>query len=208
MGIKFHTSNSGTILVPTFFSKLIILRKIYFGIDPGSSDRTGWAVRVDNKLTCVDSGYLFQFFQFLDGVVFTLNGGDTLMVIMEDPNLEGTTFRAAQTTVGMNLGKFRQQMQMAQSIGKNKGVANAIHDYLSSKKLNFVLVNPSSRKQVSKKSDSLKLYTMPTKCSHDQFVAYTGYLGKTNEHGRDAAMLIADITPQKFALLKAKQKVK
>lgn len=140
----------------------------------------------------------------MESLINTMTADDQLMVVLEDPNLDSTTFRASSKPLN-NMVKFRQEMQMAQDVGKNKGVANAIKDYLNSKKLNFVCVAPSQRKQVTNKTCSLAPYTMPTKCSSEQFNSHTGYSGKTNEHGRDAAMLVWDMTSVKFNFFKQRQ---
>ena len=175
----------------------------FLGIDPGSSDRTGFAIKTGDSFERVESCELWEFFEIAKEMITK-----GVLVVIEDPNMDSTVFRGRTNMHGITLKDYRQDMMMAQSVGKNKGVASAILTFFAAHKVDVLCIAPSSRKQVTNKTCSLAPYNMPTKCSHEQFIEFTKYGKQTNEHGRDAAMLIATMTSIKFNVLLKLQKAK
>lgn len=166
---------------------------------------------MNGKLEEVDSMELWELFEFLNGEEqhSRLNGFE-LVVVVENPNLDSHVFRSKKTTVNMSIGDFRKELAKASDVGKNKGIANAILTFLQSNGITVLSVAPSERQRVENPKMRLDFYRMPTKSTHHQFCLRTGWpaLPKTNEHGRDAAMLVFGLTRPALNLMmqKAKQK--
>lgn len=127
--------------------------------------------------------------------------GMKFAVVLEDPNEDSNVFRTSTLPTGIK--EYRQQLRMAQDVGKNKGVANAISNYMMEMGYETLLVAPSDRQRVTNREMKLSAYRMPTKCTAEQFREATGWGRETNEHNRDAACLLLGMTGPKFRLLHA-----
>lgn len=148
--------------------------KIYIGIDPGKNTGIGVWSSTKKKilgLHCLD---------FWDAHFFIINAINTylyyedkeLMIVIEDPNLNKPVFPSKIRYIH----ELRQWMKVAQNIGSNKRDAQLWIDYCKYMKAPFATVRPSK-----------KTYT---KLTSDQFNKMTGWKGRSNEHSRDAIMLV------------------
>ena len=147
---------------------------IYIGIDTGV--HTGIAVW-DNKqrsFECVEAVKIHQAMKIVsDRAKACLEQGVRLIVRVEDPRQ-----RAWYETNKMSREEERKRLQ---GVGSVKRDASVWEDFLEDlakaygKVLEFQMVAPKNNK---------------TKLSYDQFNAYTHWNKRTNEHGRDAAMLV------------------
>lgn len=134
--------------------------KIVFGIDPGKN--TGLAVYNDGKLLS-----LYTLIDKIDktGFLFSLPG-DHKLVVIEDSRLQPYFDRPGQNE--------RAQTKIARDIGKIDKQCDEI-EYLCEK--NGVPLIRISPKGKGAKVDS------------KQFNAITGWVGRSNQHERDAAMV-------------------
>jgi hypothetical protein len=164
---------------------------------------------MNGKMEHVCSMELWELFEFLncEQLHSALNGFE-LVVVVENPNLDSHVFRSKKTTANMSMIDFRKELAKASDVGKNKGIANAIITFLQAKGIIFLSVAPSERQRAENPKMRLDFYRMPTKSTHEQFCAHTGWTATTNEHARDAAMLVFRLTRPALDLMvqKAKQK--
>ncbi|MDO4440550.1 MAG: hypothetical protein Q4B81_00015 [Moraxella sp.] len=122
---------------------------------------TGFAKSYDGKLVEVKT---YSIIEAMEAVVFTINHarqhGHDLTIYIEDAR------KRKWVTGG------REKLQGVGSVKRDCGIWEEFcihHD------VDFELVAPKNNK---------------TKLSADEFKRYTGWAHRTNEHGRDAAMLI------------------
>jgi predicted RNase H-like nuclease (RuvC/YqgF family) len=138
-------------------------KKVFVGIDPGI--HCGYAVwdKAAQQFRAVGSYQLWELFQEL----FQLNDdvGEALIVHIENPN----TFIPFRGTAQKE-HDFR-----AQGAGAVKQTYKHIIEFLDAHKIEYV---------TRKLQGSLK------KVSSEYFKKHTGWKLPTNEHGRDAAMLV------------------
>lgn len=145
--------------------------KHYIGIDPGKT--TGFAlytVRGNNaqlmKVTSHDFWTVIGILQSItDDESKEIHKGN-VKIIIEDPNLNAPTF----VRKGANVN---QMMKIAQYVGMNKREASLIIQQCNILKLHVVPCRPKT-----KKKDAF------------EFTKITSWFPQTNEHGRDAAMLV------------------
>lgn len=147
---------------------------IYIGIDTGV--HTGIAVW-DNKQRSLESVSAVKIHQAMkivyDRARECQEKGVRLIVRVEDPRQ-----RTWYETNKMSRDEERKRLQ---GVGSVKRDATVWEDFLTdleqeySKILEFQMVAPKNNK---------------TKLTADQFKAYTHWEQRTNEHGRDAAMLV------------------
>lgn len=136
--------------------------RVLIGIDCGVN--TGFAVAVDKKLSLVTS---FKIHEAMD-MVREYNHqskemGSRLIVYVEDARKRSQNPRD------------KRAMLKQQGVGSVKRDAKIWEDFLKDEEIEFVLIDPKTNK---------------TKLDANKFKLYTGFSLKTNEHGRDAAMLI------------------
>lgn len=138
---------------------------IYVGIDTGT--HTGYAEwnAKEKRFLSVDSVKIHQAMERIRSLT-KLNPG-SLMVRVEDPR--------QRTWFGTERMTREEERKRLQGVGSVKRDATIWEDFLTDLGVQFEMVPP--RQNV-------------TKLSQETFRSYTGWNKKTNEHGRDAAMLV------------------
>jgi hypothetical protein len=139
---------------------------IYIGIDTGV--HTGYAVydsRIQ-QLTAVGTDKIHNVMQLVSGLKDVAGEkGDNIRVRVEDAR--------KRTWYGFHTAK--QDRARLQGAGSVKRDAQIWEDYLTDLCVDFEMVAPKNN---------------ATKLTAESFRQLTGWTGKTNEHGRDAAMLV------------------
>lgn len=137
------------------------MTKILIGIDTGVN--TGYAVAIDHG----NGGELYQveclsITKAMQSIqeIKRVNGKDNLKVYVED----------ARKRTWFTGGK-----EKAQGVGSVKRDAQIWEDWCKEQEFNYIMVHPKSN---------------ATKTKADLFKKITGWNGRTNEHARDAAMLV------------------
>lgn len=151
---------------------------IYIGIDPGVT--TGFAAW-DGKLRKFIVIKSFSFWDcilevqyYKDNFIFgcgrdsiEISGKQVKQIVIEDPNFNRPTFVRANSVNDHTFNKI------SQNVGSNKRDAQLLIEYCTLKQLPVTPIRPTMRKQTAK-----------------EFKTLTKYDGTTNQHGRDAAMLV------------------
>ena len=138
------------------------MSRLIIGIDPGTN--TGFAVSENGKLTRVES----------------MRIDEALSVVLLDMKIEGDTYQnyiKVYLEDARKSGREHRGQDAAQGAGSVKRDCNIWEDFLKAHKIDYVLVSPQSQRKLNKMSAG-------------KFKAMTGWQGRTNEHGRDAAMLV------------------
>ena len=139
---------------------------IYIGIDTGV--HTGYAVydsRIQ-QLTAVGTDKIHNVMQLVSGLNdVSKEKGDNIRVRVEDAR--------KRTWYGFHTAK--QDRARLQGAGSVKRDAQIWEDFLTDLCVDFEMVAPKNN---------------ATKLTAESFRKLTGWVGKTNEHGRDAAMLV------------------
>lgn len=148
---------------------------ICIGIDAGK--KTGFAIWDSKKkkfeeISTTDFWGVIERIRLLDEE----HGIENLKFRVEDPS-QNKAIHWNQKDLSRYKSGSRQELnaacKIAQSVGSNKREATLILDFLEKIKANYRGVKPTTRKTDAKR-----------------FKNYTGWTGKTNEHNRDAAMLV------------------
>ncbi|MCH2044582.1 MAG: hypothetical protein MK212_10735 [Saprospiraceae bacterium] len=152
---------------------------LLMGIDAGSGNNCGVAIyHTKTKIFIkVKKMHLLDLLDLMDKEVARLSG-----VVLEDPNLDKTTFRVGKTRA--------MSLKFAQDVGKNKAIANTIIEKCRRLNIDYALVAPSERRRADKGNKVLAQLNMPTKTTQQQFRLLTGFTRPTNEHSRDAGTLV------------------
>ena len=136
-------------------------KKILIGIDTGVN--TGFAVAIDSG----NGGDLqkvecLSITQAMANIneLVTENGKESIKLYIEDARLR-TWFTGGR--------------EKAQGVGSVKRDAQIWEDWCKEQELNYVMIHPKAN---------------ATKTKADVFKKRTGWVGRTNEHARDAAMLV------------------
>lgn len=119
-------------------------------------------------------------------------------VMLEDPTLDKASFRSWVSQAATN--------KLILNAGQNGGAARVILQACKHLALDVVRIAPSDRTRSDKTSRPAHALKMPTKLKSKVFKSLTGWEGRTNEHGRDAATLIYGMTEAKFTLNLLKSK--
>lgn len=139
---------------------------IYVGIDTGV--HTGYAV-YDSKikqLTAVGTDKIHNVMQLVSGLrEVAVEKGEKMRVRIEDAR--------KRTWYGFHTAK--EDRARLQGAGSVKRDAQIWEDFLTDLGVDFEMVAPKNN---------------ATKLTAESFRKLTGWNGKTNEHGRDAAMLV------------------
>jgi hypothetical protein len=144
-----------------------IAAEIIVGIDPGKL--TGVAVynRKTRRLIAVGSSSFWDAIDLVRGL--RKNHGAAMMVRIEDPNLiKRPMYRRLDSVEGKNVRE-----NMAAKIGSNRRDAALWVEWLERNGIEYERVMP-----------------VRSKVKAGYFKALTGWKGSTNEHGRDAGMLV------------------
>ena len=94
--------------------------------------------------------------------------------IIRTMNEQGVTMKVHVEDARMATFGRRNDYHKAQGVGSVKGHAKIWEDFLTDLQIPFRCVRPNSR---------------ITKWNAEKFKAYTGWVGRTSEHGRDAGMI-------------------
>lgn len=141
---------------------------IYIGIDTGVN--TGIAVWDNRKrsLVCVSSTEIHKAMEEVKRwKTLAEESGTTLVVRVEDPR--------QRTWFGTERMSRDEERKRLQGVGSVKRDASIWDGFLKDFGVEYEMVAPRSNM---------------TKITHDGFVSITGWSKRTNEHGRDAAMLV------------------
>lgn len=139
---------------------------IYIGIDTGTN--TGIAVWDNRQRSFVSVGCMMihQAMKMVEEYQQkALEAGTRCIVRVEDPR---------QRTWYENMSREAERKKL-QGVGSVKRDASIWEDYLTDLGVEFEMVAPKRN---------------VTKLSQDRFKVITGWQNRTNEHGRDAAMLV------------------
>lgn len=146
--------------------------KVFVGIDPGS--HTGFAEWNANRkefrliVTLTFWETIRELMAYRDIAGF-FKQPCLVTVVLEDPNLNKPVWiRPGQDG--------RKHIKIAQDVGKNKRDAQLLYEWLKYNTFDVRLIRPSGKGT--------------TKMKADQFRKLTGWTDKTNEHERDAAMMV------------------
>lgn len=138
--------------------------KLLIGIDPGA--KNGFAVWNGKELTHIHTLLTFQVFEqielHLEFPPHRVHPSE-IHIYIENPH----TWKPFR---GVKMDSARLQ-----GVGQVKARYNSIIEFLEAKKIPFTPVN---------------LQGTMKKIKADYFKKLTGYTGQTNEHGRDAAMIV------------------
>lgn len=142
-------------------------KSIYIGIDPGVD--TGICIWDADKKVIVDLITL-NFWSVIDLVLYYQKLKDTVLtVVVEDPNLN----KAIHWNQKKSVGGLNAATKIAQNVGMNKKEASLILQYLKINDFQYKAIKPTARKVTA-----------------SYFKQLTGYEKRTNQHCRDAAMLV------------------
>lgn len=134
---------------------------IYIGVDPGVN--TGYAVWfVDEKRLCVVKTFSAH---ELIVQLYSLRNADRVHIVFEDARLRKW----------VPVKSAKQDRARLQGAGSVKRDCQIIEDACKDWGIPYTAVAPKDNR---------------TKLSAEQFKRLTGWAGRTNEHGRDAAMLV------------------
>ena len=154
-------------------------KKVIIGLDPGAT--TGVAVKDlgTGKFLDITSIRRYQVPEFI------LDMGETyeIFVVLEDARLRKWFGRREQVLYGkFRSGTLRNPKEQAEFLkyremaGHVKAACSIIEEFLRDHQIPYKLEKPRSGR---------------TKMTREFVARLTGYTGRTNEHGRDAAMLVA-----------------
>lgn len=163
------------------------------GIDP-SITTCGiaiWGVH-DRRLLWLDTTDICGCIRFLQSI--PVMERSRWGFVLEDPNCQQTTFAIHG---GEKMTNARAA-SLGQDAGRVMAAAQGIEQTIKWLRLDYTRVNPSNRTCVrtivSNKTVYLKpnaAHYLPTKTDATYFEAVTGWTGRSNEHERDAATLVA-----------------
>lgn len=160
--------------------------KIVIGIDPGQE--TGFAIWdcTAKKLERVTSYTFWETIEELDIIKEEcIYNGYQLRVVIEDPYQNKPTFKRNK----MSKGEIDRR---AQNVGMNKEHGRLLVQYCERKGLIVYKSKPTKKSM--------------TKLDAKQFENITGFKGRTNSHGRDAAMLVYQFSEPNFKNNDSEQK--
>lgn len=198
--------------------KLQHLIGIDVGIHP-TQKNTGFAdySLVRNKFDLIHSMHYENLIQLICDNTYS---PDRFCFMIENPDLDKTTFMTEKTIMSLYAkrrnyidltGARKVRLNIAQKAGENQALAKVIIKLLKAKDIPHIEVSPSARDRADKKVAGQKivrkpkdfsLLRMPTKINSGQdFNDWTGYTGRTNEHSRDAATLVYQMTLNKVMML-------
>jgi len=178
------------------------------GIDPGTADHNGWSI-YETQTQIFDTVSATDAFVLLKDIHTWYDDDAIEGVVLEDPNLDSSVFNG-QKYYKVMLAKTNHHaalaavLKMGQGVGMNKGLARLFHNKIIDWKIPFIRIAPSKRRRITNKSingKALRTVLMPTKITSKQFKEMTGYTGMTNEHGRDSACMLYQMTENKFNIL-------
>lgn len=143
--------------------------KILIGIDTGV--HTGFAVAIDRgnggELEQVESLSITQAMEQIRDRI-NLDGKDNIFLYIEDAR-KRTWFGS------MDARQAKSGAGVREGVGSVKRDAQIWEDWCKENQINFKMIHPKNNS---------------TKYKADTFKKITGWTGRTNEHARDAAMLV------------------
>jgi len=158
---------------------------VWIGIDPGRTTGVGIWNRREKKFLKVAGGSFWEVFRMLNQVLAEAEkGGLTVRLRIEDSRKDNAIYRSKQRYRQL-LKKLGHESALGAACRMGRDVGKVDRDvslwvaWAANRGIPVDLVAPSSRK----KGIDLKLPA-------DRFKKLTGWEGRTNEHGRDGAMLV------------------
>ena len=154
--------------------------KLYLGLDGGN--HIGFAIW-DPSLKKFTKLVTYDFWQCINEIDNLRKDsflyGKQLIVVVEDVSQNKPIFKLQkvyQITKGIHNSKLAAAGKVAESVGRVKQTSDLLIKYCESQNIQVI------KKRPRKNSN--------TKMKSDQFKRLTGYPDRTNEHSRDAAMLV------------------
>lgn len=189
------------------------MRDILIGIDP-SLTNCGIAIQWPDKSLELHTADLMGAMGWLGAKGIT----GRMIAVIEDPNKNSNVFgqfakvktavlrfagkemgyqgmKARTATMADVQSEFLMAMKVAQNVGMSKAAAQLIITMMEKAKVPVLTIPPSDRHRADRESlkanfRGVQMLSMPTKTTAEQFKQLTGYVGRSNEHNRDAATLI------------------
>lgn len=181
--------------------------KLLIGIDASVENFGIACLQTSDTDLALFSGNMVQMLEKVKQICEQYPGA--ALVVLEDSNMESTTFGVHGSIMGalggVAAGKMLQKqakskidiaMKVAQKAGKVMAAAQIVKQFCNVHGIPCLCVSPSERQRAYRMEGNAKiplnptLLKMPTKTTAAQFEILTGYEGKSNEHNRDAATLI------------------
>jgi hypothetical protein len=117
--------------------------------------------------------------------------------------IKETTCSTKKPNISDVQSQFSIAMKYAQYVGMQKAACDQLIQSLESCKVEVLQVSPAKRtnmktvrKKAGKGTVNLEAVSLPTKLNANEFYQLTKYEGSSNEHSRDAAILIYDQTAE------------
>jgi tRNA/tmRNA/rRNA uracil-C5-methylase (TrmA/RlmC/RlmD family) len=151
--------------------------KVHIAIDAGAT--TGIAIW-DGSYLKLDSGRFWDIVYWIEKYIYDdLKPSQTEFIIyVENPNLNKITFRRR--------GNMRIDDRKAQNVGMNKRDAQLWVEWCECNNLPHQSVKP-----LRKKKNGVNIWKgNDGKISHEEFVTLTKYSKQTNQHERDACLVL------------------
>jgi hypothetical protein len=154
---------------------------IYIGIDPGAN--TGFAVwnrvrsgQYFSQIECTDFwGAIDKLEEF--HLMLCPQHDLKLVVVIEASNLNRSMHASTMDKIaGTPSEKLRRILKMAQDVGGVKRECELLMKWCERNGITFIAAQPTAKSY--------------TKLKADRFTQLTGWKARTNEHSRDAAMLV------------------
>lgn len=153
------------------------MHKIHIAIDAGAT--TGIAIW-DGTFLKLDSGGFWDIIYWIEKYIYDDLKPNKIdfIIYIENPNLNKITFRRR--------GHFRTDDRKAQNVGMNKRDAKLWIEWCELNKIPYVPVKP-----LRKKKNGVFIWKgVDGKISHQEFISLTKYQKQTNQHERDACLIL------------------
>ena len=187
-------------------------KKYLVGIDPGFNNL---GIAIYEPKTNLLELFGGDWFTGVDWLGKSVKLSDCV-VVLENPALDSATFKALGVVAPVlkKWGNYQKQVgkgtwpiptivewpevtsmlsrsfMIAGKIGENKAAGKLMKTLLARHRVPTIEIPPSNRHNAEKRKMDPNLLVMPTKLNRLQFDKLTGYQGRSNEHGRDAATLV------------------
>ena len=155
--------------------------KVFIGIDAGKVCGVSFWNKAKKCFTSIESYSFWECIEQLEGArkfYIPINDYD-LTVVIEDVTQNSPVFFASttyKTTKGNHESKIRAACEQAKRVGMVWDKTELIIEWCERHKVKIIKARPSSKSGTKMKADTFKNFTK--------------WQGQTNEHGRDAALLV------------------
>jgi len=187
-------------------------KKFLVGIDPGFNNLGICIYDPETNEMKMFGGDWFDGIEWL-GQNIKLN---RCVIVLENPALDSAVFKALgmvkpiitlfgnymkklgakawplpnKTDWPMIASELSKAFTTAQRIGENKAAGKLMLKLLNRHKVVTIQIAPSNRIRADRAKVPVGAMVQPTKTNKFQFQTLTGFTGRSNEHGRDAATLV------------------